>query len=439
MRSIIISSNSSGGGKTTVTLAIMAALKERGYDVQGYKVGPDYIDPAFHRKITGKASRNLDIYLMGEDGIQESYQRGQGDLGIIEGVMGLYDGKGIDSDCSTAHVSRCLKLPVILVISPKAQVATLCAEIQGLRFFEDIEIAGVIFNKVSEKYYNLLKRAVEENCKGIRVFGYVPKDERISLESRHLGLVQSCEVEDLKERIHKAGELLSQTVDIDSMIQSFKKAELKDYNNESFHMEKKGIKIAVAYDKAFSFYYKENIEMMEEVGEVVYFSPLKDKSIPQGTDFIYLGGGYPEVFKEELSNNSEMIESIKESLDSGTACYAECGGLMYLTESIDGFKMVGFLKGSSEMTGKLNNFGYAEVNVAEENSILPKGLRIRCHEFHKSVTNCEEDRIYELSKESYDGTIKNWKCGYIKNNTLAAYAHIHFFSNREFLRNLIEK
>jgi len=184
MKSIIVSSNSSGGGKTTVTLALMKTLIDRGYKVQGYKVGPDYIDPAFHREITGVATRNLDLFLMGESGVKESYLRGEGDLGIIEGVMGLYDGKGIDTSFSTAHVSRTLDLPVVLVLSPKAQSATLCAEIEGLRNYEDVNIVGIILNNISESYYKLLKKAIEVNCSGIRVFGYIPKAERLALKSR---------------------------------------------------------------------------------------------------------------------------------------------------------------------------------------------------------------------------------------------------------------
>ena len=186
MKGLVISSNSSGGGKTTITLGIMKALMKKGFDVQGYKVGPDYIDPAFHSHITGKASRNLDLFLMGEEGVKASFSRGTGDLGIVEGVMGLYDGKGIDSQYSTAHVSKVLNLPILLVITPKAQSATLCAELNGLLNFEKVNVAGVVFNNISENYYKLLKAAVEKNC-NTKVFGYVPKNEKLSLKSRHLG------------------------------------------------------------------------------------------------------------------------------------------------------------------------------------------------------------------------------------------------------------
>ena len=438
MKSIIVSSNSSGGGKTTVTLALMKTLIDRGYKVQGYKVGPDYIDPAFHREITGVATRNLDLFLMGEPGVKESYLRGEGDLGIIEGVMGLYDGKGIDTNFSTAHVSRTLDLPVVLVLSPKAQSATLCAEIEGLRNYENVNIVGIILNNIRESYYKLLKKAIEVNCSGIRVFGYIPNDERLALKSRHLGLVQSSEVEDLSKKIELCSSLMEEYVDVDSLIEEFKASDIQSTNSEDFHAENKDIKIAVAYDKAFSFYYKENIELLEEVGTVQYFSPLKDREVPKDVDFIYIGGGYPEVFKEELSSNKSMLNSIRKALNSGVKCYAECGGLMYLTESIDGVETVGFFNGTSYMTSKLNNFGYATIKITQENSIVPKDMMINCHEFHKSLVDLKEEEIYELEKKAYDGTTKKWKCGYVKNNVLAAYGHIHFFSNIDFFNSLIK-
>lgn len=434
MKSIVISSNTSGGGKTTVTLGLMKALMNRGYKVQGYKVGPDYIDPAFHSQITGNYSRNLDLYLMGEKGVKASFSRGKGDLGIVEGVMGLYDGKGITSEYSTAHLARTLDLPVVLVLSPKAQSATLSAEINGFINFEAVNIAGVILNNISESYYKLLKASIEKHCK-TKVFGYVPKDERLTLKSRHLGLVQSSEIEDLKDKIEQCSRLLENHVDIDSLLALFKET---DKFQDHYHLENKGIRTAVAFDKAFSFYYRENIELLQELGEVEFFSPLEDKKLPDNIDFLYIGGGYPEVFKEELNKNQSMLKSIKEALEKGVKCYAECGGLMYLTESIDNVETVGYFKGTSHMTSRLQNFGYASIQIAKENNSLPKGLEINCHEFHKSYVDLEEEKVYALTKTMYDNAIKEWNCGYVKNNTLAAYGHVHFFNNLEFIKNIIK-
>ncbi|MFC0903620.1 cobyrinate a,c-diamide synthase [Clostridium sp. MT-14] len=439
MKSIIISSDSSGGGKTTVTLGIMKALIRSGYKVQGYKVGPDYIDPAFHKSVTGTASRNLDIYLMGENGVKASFSRGRGDLGIIEGVMGLYDGKGIDSRYSTAHIAELLNLPVVLIISPKSQSTTLCAEINGIVNFENVNVCGIIFNNVSESYYRLLKAAVEKNC-NLKVFGYVPKDERLSLESRHLGLVQSREIEDLNEKIELCSELVLKNVNMNMLLEFFK--ESPDFKDE-YHLQNRGIKTAVAYDKAFNFYYKENIELLEECGEVIFFSPLKDKYLPEDIDFLYIGGGYPEVFIEELSANKSMLESVNKDLKSGLNCYAECGGLMYLTESIEGmekghiFDTVGFFKGNTYMSSKLQNFGYAQIEVTEENNILPLKLKINCHEFHKSYIESNEKKIYTLTKDIYSGKIKQWNCGYVNKNTLGAYAHVHFFGNLNMIEEIL--
>ncbi|MBU3183983.1 cobyrinate a,c-diamide synthase [Clostridium estertheticum] len=432
MKSIVIASNASGGGKTTVTLGIMKALENRGFRVQGYKVGPDYIDSAFHSKITGQDSRNLDLYLMGEAGVKASFSRGRGDLGVVEGVMGLYDGKGIDTSYSTYHVSKVLDLPIILVLSPKAQVATFCAEINGIVNFKDANIRGIILNNITESYYNLLKSAIDKNCK-IKVLGYLPKDERLSLKSRHLGLIQSSEIEDLEEKIEVCAKLLEKHLDMDLLLEQFN--ESKKYV-DNFHVENKGKRIAVAYDKAFSFYYKENLELLEELGEVIYFSPLIDNELPSNIDFLYLGGGYPEVFIRELSENTSMIYSIKKALDAGLPCYAECGGLMYLTlgeKSLDEeqitHKAVGFFDGYYSLTTRLQNFGYAKIKVEVENTILPKDMSINCHEFHKSFVDLQEEKIFKLSKDVYDGSRKNWLCGYIKKNTIAVYGHVHFFGN----------
>lgn len=434
MKSIVISSNSSGGGKTTITLGLMKALINRDYKVQGYKVGPDYIDPAFHSHITKQSSRNLDLFLMGEEGVKASFSRGNGDVGIIEGVMGLYDGKGIDTKYSTAHLAKTLDLPVVLVLSPKAQSATLCAEIKGIINYEKVNIAGVILNNITEGYYKLLKVAIETNCK-IKVFGYIPRDERLTLKSRHLGLVQSSEIEDLQEKIQICSELIEKHIDLDEMLKHFKENEVYD---DKFELENRKIKTAVAYDKAFSFYYKENLELLEQLGEVIFFSPLKDKELPKDIDFLYIGGGYPEVFKEELSQNKTMLKSIKEALENNLNCYAECGGLMYLTEKIEGFDMVGFFSGESHMTTRLQNFGYATVEILEENNKLKKDMEINCHEFHKSCVDLQEQQIYNLRKDVYDGSIKNWKCGYIKKNTLGGYGHVHFFGNMEFIKSILK-
>ena len=430
MKSIIISSNCSGGGKTTFTLGLMKLLKNKGYDVQGYKVGPDYIDSGFHSEITGKQSRNLDLHLMGEEGVKASFLRGNGDFGIIEGVMGLYDGVSITEKGSTYNISNMLgDIPIVLVLTPKAQVATLAAEINGIKNFKNANIIGVVFNAVSSSFYQLLKSTVETNC-DIKVLGYIPKDDSIKLESRHLGLVQSVEVDNMIDKIEKCAQLIEEHIDLDYVIQNSKEVNLE--TKDEFHLENKNLNIAIAYDEAFRFYYKENLELLEEIGNVTYFSPIRDEKLPENIDFLYLGGGYPEVFKEKLTKNISMRNSIKEALESGLKCYAECGGLMYLTEKIEDCDMVGFFKGYAYMTKSLQRFGYANLAIKE------KEININCHEFHKSDVDVNEESIYNVIKESWSGDTLKWNCGYKKKNTIAGYPHVHFFGNLEFLKWLFK-
>ncbi|MGL5649101.1 MAG: cobyrinate a,c-diamide synthase [Clostridium sp.] len=431
MKTLVLSSNKSGGGKTTFTLGLMKALKNRGYDIQGFKSGPDYIDPAFHRKVTGKASRNLDLFLMGEEGFRESFNRGSGDFAIIEGVMGLYDGKGISDEFSTYSTSKALNnAPIILILSPKAQSLTFCAELKGLIEFREANIKGIVLNNINKMYYLLLKKIIEENL-NIEVFGFIPQTEGLNLKSRHLGLIQSVEILDLEEKIDLCADLIEKNIDMTKLINSFEDINLEKSKKDifkTFNISQKK-KIGIAFDKAFNFYYKENIECLEKIGEVIYFSPLKDKCLPKNLDFLYIGGGYPEIFKEELSKNKSMLNSIKKELQNGLSCYGECGGFMYLTEEIDGYEMVGFFKGKTFMTDKLNNFGYAQIDF--------RGMKINCHEFHKSKTEIDETPVFNISKENYTGILKTWQCGYEKNNTLAGYPHIHFFSNRKFFEYIL--
>jgi len=433
MKSIIISSNCSGGGKSTFTLALMKALIDRKYDVQGYKAGPDYIDTAFHTHVCKKSSRNLDLFMMGDTGVKSSFSRGEGDIGIIEGVMGLYDGLGYDSKYSTYHLSKFLSIPIILVITPKAQSNTLCAELMGLLNYENANIKGVVLNNISKEFYKLLKKLIEKNTP-LKVFGYMPKEEEIILKSRHLGLIQSSEIEDLDKKISISAKILEEHVQIEEIINCLE--ETREYTSESNYAGEKSLKIGYAYDKAFSFYYKDNLELLEEIGELIPFSPLKDKKLPEDIDLLYIGGGYPEVFEKELSNNKDLLSDIKNKLEQGLPTYAECGGLMYLTNGSGANNLVGFFDGTYKMTDRLVNFGYAKLQVLKENHIFPKGLEINCHEFHKSYVELKEETIFSLSKNYYEE--KKWQCGYIKKNVIAPYAHIHFYGNIEFFNSLIK-
>lgn len=434
MKGLVIASDKSGGGKTTLTMGMMKALSNRKYKVQGYKVGPDYIDPGFHSFICGQDSRNLDIHLMGEEGVKASFSRGTGDIAIIEGVMGFYDGMGLGSHCSTAHVARIVDLPVVLVLSPQAQMATLFAQINGILSYEENNIIGVILNNISESYYEKLKVGIEKQCK-LQVFGYLPKDPELEIPSRSLGLIQSTEIKDLEEKIDYLGVQIEKTINIPELIGAMGQAPTY---KDPFNFQRKALKIAVAQDQAFNFYYKENLELLEQLGEVTYFSPLKDEKLPVDLDFLYIGGGYPEVFAPELSENKNLLKDIKEKLEQGLRCYAECGGMMYLTQGTPEFPMVGFFEGEFHVSKRLQNFGYARLTVSEDNPMLPKGLQINSQEFHRSYVTLNNQTIFSIKKEQIDGSEKTWACGYQKENTIGTYAHTHFFGNMKMLISLLK-
>ncbi|HHX62433.1 MAG TPA: cobyrinate a,c-diamide synthase, partial [Epulopiscium sp.] len=421
------------GGKTTLTMGIMKALCNRQYKVQGYKVGPDYIDPGFHSFICGVDSRNLDTHLMGEEGVKASFSRGKGDIAIVEGVMGFYDGMGLGTQCSTAHLARIIDLPVVLVLSPKAQMATLFAQINGILAYEKNNIVGVILNNISESYYEKLKIGIEEKCR-IKVFGYLPKDPKVEIGSRSLGLIQTSEIKDLEEKIEYLAGQIEKYVDMEKLISCMGQG--LDFQ-DPFQLERKGRKIAVARDQAFNFYYKENLELLEQIGEVTYFSPLKDEKLPENLDFLYIGGGYPETFAQELSSNHSLLKDIKEKLNQGLRCYAESGGFLYLTSGTKEYPMVGFFEGEFQVTKRLQNFGYAKLTVSKENPLLPRGLKMNCQQFHRSSVTLKEPRIYCIEKDQYAGSEKSWTCGYQKKNTIGTYAYTHFFGNIEMFRKLL--
>ncbi|PAB60768.1 cobyrinate a,c-diamide synthase [Anaeromicrobium sediminis] len=448
MSRIVLGGSQSGVGKTTISLGIMAALKKRGLNVQSFKVGPDYIDPAFHTFVTGNKSRNLDSFMLEEHKILDIYCKNSHDkdINIIEGVMGLYDGFGTKKDCgSTAHISKITKSPVILIINGKGMSSSGAALVLGYKMYdEDVNIQGVIINNVSnEVHYNLLKESIERDT-NIKCVGYLKPNDNISLESRHLGLVPSVEVQNLRNKIDEIGEMVSETIDLDEIINISKSAPKIDYVPKK--REKIGsVNIAVAMDKAFNFYYKENLELLEELGaNLIYFSPLKDKNLPDNIDGLYLGGGFPEVFSKELEENERMRISILNSIKNGLPTYAECGGFMYLCNEIENlakekYKMVGLYDTSAKMTKRLQRFGYVHVNMIEDCIIGRSGDRFKAHEFHRSTIDEKDefDYIYRVDKYRNEKKIKSWKCGLKKYNAFAAYGHIHFYTNEEIPKNFI--
>ncbi|WP_437130936.1 cobyrinate a,c-diamide synthase [Peptostreptococcus russellii] len=445
MKKILIAGSYSGVGKTTISLGLMKALSKRGKKVQPFKVGPDYIDPMYHRFVTGEWSRNLDSYMLDDEQIKFVFKNSSEgkDISIIEGVMGLYDGIGTEiNKHSTSQMSKILKSPVILVIDGKGMGASAGAMVLGYKQLDkDVEIVGVIANNVrTQRHYNIIKESIERFC-GIEVLGYLPPDENVSVESRNLGLFPSNEIEDLERKVNTIADEMEKHIDIDRII------ELSESENvtSSFELNMfsedpevralaEGKTVAVAYDKAFNFYYPDNIDLFKEIGaNIITFSPINDEEIPEA-DLLYMGGGFPEVFAEELEKNVSMRKSIKKAHDEGLAIYAECGGLMYLGDSLvdmDGKKheMVGAISGYSEMKKGLRRFGYCIATAKEDNLISYKGQEMSGHEFHSSEFYSDLDTAFTMKKIVEDEVIDEWEGGYYVNNTLASYLHIHFYNN----------
>lgn len=438
MKGFLIAGTKSGIGKTTVSMGLMSCFD----DVSPFKIGPDYIDGKFHEYVTGNKSYNLDFFLMGEDGVRESFLKHHKNFSIAEGVMGLYD--GIDNSLdngSSAHISRILNLPVILIVDGTGRSTSIAAEIMGYQNFDKrVNIIGVIINRVSsEKTYEILKEAVEKYCK-IKCFGYIPKLENISLSSRHLGLVEAYEVQDLKEKIEVLKKEFQKTIDIKAIYETAEinpSYKLKNIFSD-FKDRYKNIKIGVAKDSAFSFYYNDNIEFLENLGaEIKYFSPLKDEKIPDNVDMLYFGGGYPENYAVELENNISMINSIRDFYNKNGVIYGECGGFIYLSKkliTLDGreYNFVNLTENIIEMKNRLDigRFGYINIRYGE--NLCGKG-----HEFHYSKIKEEGKEKKEFKIEKPNG--RKWECGYSSKNLLCGYPHIHFFKSSDIIFDLLNR
>lgn len=453
MNKLLIAGTNSGVGKTTIALGIMAALEKRGKNVQPFKIGPDYIDTSYQTYITGNVSSNLDSFMLDKEQVKYIFKKSSEnkDISIIEGVMGLYDGIGTDLDnCSTASVSKILKAPVILVLNAKAMATSAAAIVMGYQQFDkNVEIVGVILNNVrTESHFNLIKKSVEKYCK-VEVLGYLPPSENINIKSRHLGLIPSCEMKNLDDKKNNLIELVEKYIDIDRLIQLSECESIEStfalnmfLEDEFIKSLAKGKKIAIAKDEAFNFYYRENIELLENIGlEIEYFSPINDKQLPK-CDILYLGGGFPELFAKQLENNISMRQSILKAHNENLPIYAECGGLMYLGRKIKNkdkseYNMVGIFDGESCMTKSLKNFGYCKVESMENTVVFNVGEKMSGHEFHHSVFETNEKEVLSIIKEIDGEVVKIWTGGYSKKNTFASYLHVHFYNNLNVIVNLL--
>ena len=438
---IILAGTGSAVGKTTIATGIMKALSKE-YNVQPFKAGPDYIDPSYHTLATGNTSRNLDSFFMQEGQIRDSYLKGMDgkDIGIVEGVRGLYEGiDSINDIGSTASIAKALNAPVILIINSRSLVKSAAALVLGFKNLDpEINIAGVILNKVKNRaHYEKTKRSIEEITK-TEVIGGIKRDDNISIEQRHLGLVPARERETSIRYIDIWAKTIAESIDLDRLVEIAKSApkitsgRIPIWNK----LNKQHVKIGVAYDEVFNFYYKENIESLEaNNAKIEYFSPLSDENLPD-VDGLYIGGGYPELFSKELSQNTQMLKDIKEFHNEYRPIFAECGGLMYLMNSIHDDKVVNIYPYKAVLTDKVQALKYTIAEVQEDNIISKKGEIFHGHEFHYSkviVNDLKNPLAFKITrgKGSY-----NLQDGFMEKNTLASYVHTHVAAMPDFAGNL---
>ncbi len=431
MDRIMISGTSSGCGKTTVVCAVLQTLVNRGLKTGAFKCGPDYIDPMFHSRIIGARSANLDLHFFSENTLRYLLAKNAAgcDVSVIEGAMGFYDGAGLTTWKTSAYeIAIVTKTPVVLVVNARGAALSVLAVIEGfLRFRPESGIRGVILNQCTAMTYSALSAAIEERF-GIRCFGFLPRLDECVLESRHLGLVTAGEIQNLREKMQALAAQAEKTLDIDALLALAHEAAPLDYTPAALPRREK-IRLAVARDNAFCFYYEDSLDAVREMGgELVPFSPITDGALPEDIDGLYLGGGYPELYAKELSENASMRASVRAALERGVPCIAECGGFMYLTEAIGDEPMAGFLPGTCFDTGKLTRFGYVTLRAKKDNLLCRAGGEIAAHEFHHWDCTCPGDAF---AAEKPTG--RRWECAVASDTLYAGYPHFHFYSNLEFL------
>lgn len=439
---ILLAGTESGCGKTTVTCSILKALINRGVRTAAFKCGPDYIDPMFHSEIIGTCSGNLDTFLCGENNMKYLYAKSAkaAEISVIEGVMGFYDGLGNNGSHSTYSIAKLTGVPVVLVVNPKGMSLSVAAIINGFRdFLPCNNIRGVIINSVSPALYEMYKPLIEERT-GIKVYGFLPELPEAVIESRHLGLVTSGEIQDIKLKLELLAESAERFIDIDGLMRLSQSAGYITYDPVEMRGDYR-CNIAVARDRAFCFYYRDSLELLELLGaKLTYFSPLKEETLPENSDGLILGGGYPELYVEELSKNKKMLSAIKSAIKGMMPTYAECGGFMYLQQTITAadkniYPVVGALKGNSFMQDKLSRFGYITLTAKADNLFCNKGVSINAHEFHYSDSD-DNGCAFEACKP--DGK-RSWECISADENMHAGYPHMHFYGNTRFAESFVQK
>ncbi|MGY5956366.1 cobyrinate a,c-diamide synthase [Kosakonia sp. BK9b] len=441
----ILAGTGSGCGKTTVTLGLLKALQQSGLRVQPFKVGPDYLDTAWHTAVTGVFSRNLDSFMLPAPTLNALFTEHllAADVAVIEGVMGLYDGYGTDPHyCSSAALAKQLGVPVILLVDGKAVSTSIAATVMGFQHFDpQLPIAGVIINRVnSDSHYQLLKHAIERYC-GLPVLGYVPTVAGVALPERQLGLVTARESVIDTPAWRDFALRLQQTVDIHQLLALSKIDTLPQGTSPALpSLAGAGLTLALADDEAFNFYYPDNLQLLARAGvRIVRFSPLHDNALPE-CQMLWLGGGYPELHAHTLSENRAMLEAIRDAHRRGVAIYAECGGLMYLGSSLrdaDGvcWPMANVIPGHSEMGRRLTRFGYCEARATRQTLLAAAGETLRGHEFHYSDFTAQRECVLDCHKTRDGEVLSRWQGGWQVGNTFASYLHLHFAQRPQMLNH----
>lgn len=464
MKALIVAGTGSGTGKTTVTLGIMEAFRRRGLRVQPFKAGPDYIDPGHHGALLGRPSYNLDTWMMGPGRVRSTFRRcsAGAEVAVIEGVMGLFDGRHGSDEGSTAHLAKLLKAPVLLVVNAEKMARSAGAVVSGFETFDPgVRVKWVVFNRVgSPGHYEVLKNSIKKSSK-VRVLGYLPRDEGLAMPERHLGLVTHLDMKNnrWKAFMDRVDDAVERHIDIQGLLSALslqtRRRRLKtiripgaDKALRPVKAAGKGTRIAVALDSAFCFYYQENLDILRGLGaELVFFSPMKDRGLPRGTLGLYLGGGYPELYAGALEANAALRQEVKSAARAGLPIYAECGGLMYLGRSIRdisgaSFRMAGVFPWTVRMTSKRKALGYREAVATANCPMLGEGLKLRGHEYHYSELTKSPPpaikRAFKLGPGGGGGSGSTDGDGYLYKNTLAAYTHLHFASNIEFASGFVE-
>lgn len=436
---VVVAGTHSGVGKTTVASGLMAALRARGLRVAPFKVGPDFIDPSYHGMAAGRPGRNLDAFLSGPEVVEPLFKHGArgADVAVVEGVMGLFDGKSGGGElASTAHVAKLLNAPVVLVVDARAMARSAAAMVHGYATFDpDVRMAGVVLNRVgSDTHEKMLREALKPL--GIAVLGVLRRDVSIYTPDRHLGLVPVPERrEEARRSLDSLGAVVSRSVDLDAVLRLAATAgplRAEPWNPEAPEEElTPGVRVAVAAGPSFSFLYRENVELLEGAGaEVVTFDPTADEALPAGTDALYLGGGFPETYAENLSANEPMRTCVRNFAASGRPVVAECGGLLYLSRKLDGRPMSGVLEIEARMTDRLS-LGYREARARTDSPLAERGATVRGHEFHYSKVEPQagENPAWDFAGRGVEG--------FVAGGVHASYLHTHWAATPELPRRLL--